>query len=62
MLRFLHVIGNKNEPDEMYENYNWLWKMRADIKQYIPNKHTHFEREMYELCDTVRYVYNMKSI
>ena len=29
MLRFLHLIDNKNESDKTDDNDDWLWKMRA---------------------------------
>ena len=29
ILTFLHFSDNRNEPDEIDENYNQLWKMRA---------------------------------
>lgn len=29
VLRFLHFSDNKNEPDKIDENYDWLWKIRV---------------------------------
>ena len=82
IVRFLHFIGNKNEPDKTDKNYDKLWNMTATSDKindsyakyyrltehlavdeitvpFIPKKHKWFGMQLYKLCDSKGYTYNM---